>query len=66
MDFLEMQVLEYTMTVQWNVESMHRERRAAMLYRQEKQGKIAITQPMLCGKHFTVLIELSSAYSSKR
>ena len=34
------------MTVQWNAESVRKERSAAMLYRQEKQGKIAITQPM--------------------
>jgi hypothetical protein len=34
------------MTVQWNAESVRKERSAAMLYGQEKQGKIAITQPM--------------------
>ena len=46
MDLFAYAVLGYTMTVQWNAKSVRKERSAAMLYRQEKQGKIAITQPM--------------------
>jgi hypothetical protein len=34
--------LRYTLTVQWNAKSARKERSAAMLYRQEKRGKIAI------------------------
>jgi hypothetical protein len=44
--FLHMQVLGYTMAVQWNAKSVRKERSAAMLYGQEKQGKIDITHPM--------------------
>jgi hypothetical protein len=44
-DLNEVVGLRYTMTEQKNDDSECRERSAAMQYRQEKHGKIAITQP---------------------
>src|SRR6266566_7874905 len=54
--------LGYTMAVHWTAESVCKERSAEMLYRQEKQGKIAITQPM----HAWLSGQLARAWGNER
>jgi hypothetical protein len=53
---------DYTKTVQWNAESVYRERIAVMLYRQQMQGRIAITQPM----HAWVSGQLARVWGNER
>jgi hypothetical protein len=50
------------MIEQMNVGSVYKERRAGMLYREVKQGKIAITQPM----HAWVSGQLARAWGNER
>src|SRR5690349_13441145 len=54
--------LKYTMTVQLYTGSVRKERRVGMLYREVKQGKIAITQPM----HAWVSGQLARAWGNER